>query len=100
MKIKHSTDNELIALITDLEQTPEYLQAAWQEFIDRFEYIVIRTARIAFRHFAPQQEFTIEQICAVAERVFSYLVQDKLKPLRELEYQLESDIEIALQKLT
>ncbi|MEW6733939.1 MAG: hypothetical protein AB1489_21610 [Acidobacteriota bacterium] len=93
------TDGELIELLINSQQSSEQLQAAWQEFIDRFEYLLIKTIRFAFRHLIPQKELTPKQICHLTEQIFSQLAQDNYKPLRELGYRVETRLETALQKL-
>ncbi|MEW6733526.1 MAG: hypothetical protein AB1489_19515 [Acidobacteriota bacterium] len=99
MKVKQLTDAELIAVLTDSQQSHKQLRAAWQEFIGRFEHVVIRTIHISFRCLAPQWKLTIEQVCEIAERMFSHLSQDRLRSLWQWGCWTETHIEIGIQKL-
>ncbi|MEW6737565.1 MAG: hypothetical protein AB1489_40155 [Acidobacteriota bacterium] len=78
------TNNELLSLLTDHNQSPEHIQASWQEFTNRFESILIKTIRFTFLHHAPKLKFTAEDVFDLVEEVFTRLAQDECHALREL----------------
>jgi RNA polymerase sigma factor (sigma-70 family) len=83
--IKSCTDAELVQKMFPRPGTTGLeLEDAWQEFISRFEVILIKAIRLTCRRFAPQNRLTHEDVSDLVQQIFLKLSENDYKALREL----------------
>jgi hypothetical protein len=97
MVIKRSTDAELIEKMFPASgQSDREIEAAWHEFMARFELILVKTIRIACHQSASQFQLTDIEICHLVERVFQKISVDDYQAMRELRLDKENSLDLYL----
>ncbi|MEW6733181.1 MAG: hypothetical protein AB1489_17775 [Acidobacteriota bacterium] len=98
--IKQYSDTELIAQIfLQSGQSIKQLEEIWQEFITRFEYLLVKAIRLAYHQHAPQLQLMPEDVCQLEERIFLKLSERRYQDLFEQKYYAENRLESYLRRL-
>ena len=97
MDIRECTDAELVQkMFPRPGQEAWELEAAWHEFIGRFEYILVKAIRLTYRRYALSQRLTHEDVLDLVQQIFLKLSENDYRALRELKCNKEGSVRLFL----
>lgn len=97
MDLKACSENELLQeMLPDTGRQAWQIEAAWREFIQRFEPVLIRSVRIAYRRYAPSAHPTLDDIHDLVQQIFIKISEDDYRALRELKCYRDNSVKLYL----
>ncbi|MEW6736410.1 MAG: hypothetical protein AB1489_34275 [Acidobacteriota bacterium] len=104
MDLKQCSNGDLITQLVTPDLSPSDEQNIRQEFLGRFEHMLVREIRAAFdrvapRLLAPQLQATPEAVCDVIDEVIFRLSNSTPESINKLSQQPDSRIEVLLAAL-
>jgi RNA polymerase sigma factor (sigma-70 family) len=97
VEIRKCTDAELVQkMFPRPGQQAWEIEAAWHEFIGRFECILVKAIRLTYRRYAPVRRLTHEDVLDLVQQIFLKLSENDYRALRELKCNKEGSVRLFL----
>ncbi|MEW6737254.1 MAG: hypothetical protein AB1489_38570, partial [Acidobacteriota bacterium] len=91
------SDEELIRLMLPTSQPDAAnVEAAWCEFVRRFEKLLIKTIYSTYRRYMAQHSPTPEDVCDLVQQVFVKITEHDYRLLRGLKFHKKDSLRLYL----
>jgi RNA polymerase sigma factor (sigma-70 family) len=95
--LRQCTDSELVQkMFPQPGHSALDLEAAWLEFIKRFEFILFKAIRHTYRRFAPIKQLTHDDVLDLVQQIFVKLSENDYRALRQLKSYKEGSVKLFL----
>ncbi|MEW6731079.1 MAG: sigma-70 family RNA polymerase sigma factor [Acidobacteriota bacterium] len=97
MSFERYTDAELVQeMLPESGEATWKIEAAWCEFISRFEKLLVKTIRLTYRRYLAQHKPTFEDVCDLVQQSFVKIAENNYRALRELDFREENSVKMYL----